>query len=374
VSTSSGPTDPTALDATAENPPDAKLRCLPYCFVADTDSIPFVLDTGANRMIINNVKLFKHFKSRKGNVKGIGGAPVKLFGGGTVRISLKADDGTVLTDVDIDDAVYVPTSPFNLIPPQILISKMRHDGHYDNYAKHDDREYVFSYGATVQSKLKTLTVHIGVNKLFTMRTNEGYNSFFLQSQEFDPEWSEFAGVSHVIPDDDASESPNTSESIDQQREHSSSQLSDKTRELYSAPTTQGCSPSNETLREPSTSLPNIIPFDESNFDPLKAKPIPTEFTLDGKEERRDAPSTAAYKQRQEQLMMIHERLSHMSFARLKMLAHAGHIPRELSTVKNPACPGCAYGKAHRLRWRTSGIRNCKKLRVAKAPGDVVSME
>jgi hypothetical protein len=142
VSTSSGPTDPTALDATAKNSPDAKLlRCLPYCFVADTNSIPFVLDTGANRVIINNVKLFKHFKSRKGNVKGIGGAPVKLFGGGTVKISLMADDGTV-TDVDIDDAVYDPTSPFNLIPPQIIISKIRHDGQYVNYAKHDDREYI----------------------------------------------------------------------------------------------------------------------------------------------------------------------------------------------------------------------------------------
>jgi hypothetical protein len=218
VSTSSGSPYPIALNATAENPPYAKLRCLPYCFVADTDSIPFVLDTGANHVIINNAKLFKHFKSRKGNVKGIGGAPVKLCGGGTVNISLKVDDGTI-TDVSIDDAVYVPTSPFNLISPQILISKMRHDGHYVKYAKHDDCKYIFSYGAAVQSKLKTLTVPIGVNTLFTMRTNEGYNSFFRQSQEFDPEWSDFAGASHVIPDDDASES----KPIEHQREHSSSQ-------------------------------------------------------------------------------------------------------------------------------------------------------
>jgi hypothetical protein len=63
----------------------------------------------------------------------------------------------------------------------------------------------------------------------------------------------------------------------------------------------------------------------------------------------------------------------MSFARLRLLSNAGHIPKELANVDFPVCPGCAYGKAHRRPWRHKGIKNCKRLRVASAPGDVVSI-
>ena len=40
----------------------------------------------------------------------------------------------------------------------------------------------------------------------------------------------------------------------------------------------------------------------------------------------------------------------------------------------PTCPGCAYGKAHKLKWRHKGIKNRKRIKVAMAPGQVVSMD
>ena len=40
----------------------------------------------------------------------------------------------------------------------------------------------------------------------------------------------------------------------------------------------------------------------------------------------------------------------------------------------PTCPGCAYGKAHKLKWRHKGIKNRKRIKVATAPGQVVSMD
>jgi hypothetical protein len=42
--------------------PDALLTTKPYCFVADTDSFPFVIKTGANRFIVNDRSLFTSFK------------------------------------------------------------------------------------------------------------------------------------------------------------------------------------------------------------------------------------------------------------------------------------------------------------------------
>jgi hypothetical protein len=62
----------------------------------------------------------------------------------------------------------------------------------------------------------------------------------------------------------------------------------------------------------------------------------------------------------------------MSFGRLQLLAKPGHIDKRLANVDFPVCPGCAYGKAHRRPWRHTGIKNRKRLRVASAPGDVVS--
>jgi hypothetical protein len=49
VAASSDPNKPIVLDGTTSAPePDAKLKKLPYCFVADTDSVAYVLDTGAS--------------------------------------------------------------------------------------------------------------------------------------------------------------------------------------------------------------------------------------------------------------------------------------------------------------------------------------
>jgi hypothetical protein len=37
---------------------NAGLQYLPYCFVADTDSVEHIINTGANRIIVNSWKLF----------------------------------------------------------------------------------------------------------------------------------------------------------------------------------------------------------------------------------------------------------------------------------------------------------------------------
>jgi hypothetical protein len=100
---------------TANALPDPGLSAEPYCFVADTDSFPFIIDTGANRFIINDKSLFTTFIPRTGLVKGIGGSPVPLSGDGTIRLHLKSDQGLVDT-ITVRDAVYIPTSPFNLLP------------------------------------------------------------------------------------------------------------------------------------------------------------------------------------------------------------------------------------------------------------------
>jgi hypothetical protein len=371
VAANSDPDEPIALDGIA-SAPDSKLKNLPYCFVADTDSVAYVLDTGANRLIINNAKLFAKFTASNGRVKGIGGDPVQILGTGSVRIPLKSDDGKV-DYVSFDDAVYVPTSPYNLLPPQILHLNMKAQGYDVDDSRHNESRYLFTYkkSAETNNKPRSLTVPVGPNLLFTMRSNEGYLSFFRRAEHFDPDWTAFAGASHVIPDDESADLPllSTRATMPKQREPD-----DAYDGFDSSPPPLVQTQSNEKQRESDRSDPDVIPFDETDFEQLKDNPIDAEFTLDGSDERHDDVATIIYKRKQQRLMTIHERLGHISFARLRNLAKAHLIPHELASVDFPTCPGCAYGKAHRLQKRYKGPKNLKKLRSATSPGSVVSVD
>jgi hypothetical protein len=124
--------------------------------------------------------LFVKFRIIESSVKGIGGNVVKAIGIGTIWVPLKSDDGTV--DYITVNAVYVPSCPFNLIPPQILITEMKLQGYCTARAEHDDLKFVFKYQPESASELRTITITSGPNLLFTMRSNEGYLSFFREAE------------------------------------------------------------------------------------------------------------------------------------------------------------------------------------------------
>jgi hypothetical protein len=107
---------------------------------------------------------------------------------------------------------------------------------------------------------------------------------------------------------------------------------------------------------------------------MKDAPVETVFEIDAKPSELEGPNVAMFKRKQSRLATINERLGHLRYARLKLMARAGLIPKDLANVDPPTCPGCAYGKAHRRPWCHKGIRNHKKLRTATAPGQVVSVD
>jgi hypothetical protein len=186
-----------------------------------------------------------------------------------------------------------------------------------------------------------MTVLVGPNLLFTMRSNEGYLSFFCRVEHFDPDWTAFAGASHIIPDDESTDLPSlsTRAAVPKMREPD-----DAYDGVDASPPPLVQTQSNENQRESDCLDPNVIPFDETDFEQLKDKPIDSEFTLDGADdERHDDDVTIIYKRKQQRLMTIHERLGHISFACLCNLAKAHLIPHELASVNFPTCPGCAYG-------------------------------
>ena len=70
------------------------------------------------------------------DIKGIGGKATVIKGVGTILIRLESDDGRC-DSITIHDAVYVPSSPYNLLPPQLLITKLKALGYIVGHSCHD---------------------------------------------------------------------------------------------------------------------------------------------------------------------------------------------------------------------------------------------
>ena len=72
-------------------------------------------------------------------------------------------------------AVYMPSCTYNILPPQVLIRYMKENGFEVEYFKHDNQVHIFRYCLSTTSNKVTrwreITISIGTNQLFTLRTN-----------------------------------------------------------------------------------------------------------------------------------------------------------------------------------------------------------
>ena len=337
--------------------PDASIRNEPICFITDSDSVHYVVDTGANRIIVNDARLLTRFTPSSSNIKGVGGTKVKILGTGILTLHFKNDNGTS-TSVRNLSAVLVPSSPYNLIPPQILIKQMKLQDYTVNHSKHDETEYIFNYKKIDDASFQTLTVPISPNGLFSLHTKEGYSNFMSRASAYCSYFGAFAGAI-----DDSSCSPSSAPLSTCEPPRKTREPPYRIRDISSGKTRES---SHDKTRELSS---------RGDFVPIRSTPHSSNFCLPcTSQEIVEDPSILATRRKQLRLLTIHESLGHLSFSVLKLMARCGIIPRELESVDPPTCPGCAYGKAHRLQWRFKGVNNVKTIRKATAPGQVISMD
>ena len=177
-----------------------RVRSQPHCFIVDTDSVGFIFDSGSNAVIVQNKNLLTDFRPTRSSVKGVGGSRTAAHGIGVLPLQLQADDGTA--HIVRMKAVYVPSSPYNLLPPQLVVRSLRHSG-YQASCVHDDALYTLQYSklnpSAPSDPPKVLTVPIADNDLFMLRHKHGFTKFFQHALSFGSDWSLFSGAAHVIP-------------------------------------------------------------------------------------------------------------------------------------------------------------------------------
>ena len=96
-----------------------------------------------------------------------------------IHISLLPYSGKYPYITEIDNNMYVLSSPFNIVPPQMLISNLYTKDSLDvDYAKHDYTEYIISFKNNhSQLPNRLLTIPIGVNGLFHLHITPIFTYF-----------------------------------------------------------------------------------------------------------------------------------------------------------------------------------------------------
>ena len=91
--TTSSTSLPSTTNPSQPEPPTSTIRNEPICFIADTDSMTYAVDSGANRVILKEFNSMTNIKITKGSIQGIGGKGVTMTGSGHHELTLQSDDG-----------------------------------------------------------------------------------------------------------------------------------------------------------------------------------------------------------------------------------------------------------------------------------------
>ena len=75
-----------------------------------------------------------------------------------------------------------------------------------------------------------------------------------------------------------------------------------------------------------------------------------------------------------QLLKIHQRFGHISFAKLQIMAKKGIIPSKYASCDIPICQACAYAKMIKRLWRNKPEKEYVSPKAKLKPGDVVSVD
>ena len=130
-------------------------------------------------------------------MKGVGVNPVSILGKGLYQVNLRADDDSS-NAIDMHDAVYMPTSPFNLLPPQLLLFNWNNNNYKVEWFKHKNWRYVLQYSASGDKK--ELNIPKGNSNMFTLWTQFGYDAFNCRPCNNAAVWNDFLGSTLILDD------------------------------------------------------------------------------------------------------------------------------------------------------------------------------
>jgi hypothetical protein len=325
----------------------------------DLDSYPIGVNCHASRCMANSPHLFEDLKLTKmGAVEGIKQG-LEIKGVGTFKFKIEDDDGKT-HEIKIPNTLYLPELRRCLMLPQHWAQEVG-DNHPLPIGTHmeSDKENCLLFWRQGKHK-KTIAYNTKSNVpiFYTTSSSLAYRAFITTFEAMEANFYRREHViqvpghrRHVSPQEEqefiAEENLNFDGGDKSKESMSHEDVTIKTSSVNSPP---------DGEHETTTTRMRALTFDPS--PPLE----------DEEEIHFVAADDAA------ELMRWHYRLSHLSFAKLKMLAKNGEIPRRLARVSPPKCTGCLFGAMTKLPWRGKESKTSHEVFVASKPGECVSVD
>ena len=307
----------------------------------DCDSVRWIIDTGSSENVCNNKSLFvgNIKKCTHISIQGVGGA-LQAAGYGTVKFRVTDDQGQ-LHDMVVNNVLYVPSAPANLLSPQSWSKKGKKLEAFE-LTSGDMTYLVWGSG-----KFKKSIVHHPMMKLPLLTVNEGFteekmieHSKPLMSQCCRPCYmcpsTYNAATDTIIPSDDIDEDYLTLDDADIDPS--------AIQEDEDIPTSEGA---NARMYD------TMYGDEQDHSEDMDHDNLPPN-AVEALQDAIKSPMTDD----QREFLAIHYASKHMPFSILQKMAREGKggIPRKFAKVDPPLCPACVIGKQHRRPWRARGKR------------------
>ena len=323
--------------------------------IFDSDSFDILVDGGATSCISNNLSDFiKPPRDSTVRVKGFNGTTSSTKVGTVIWNIL--DDSGKRHALKIHDVYYVPACPMRLLSPQHY-SQQENDLRGTYSTNYGDRVLlVWNHGRYKATMTLSIESNVGV-----LRSAPGHQVFssFIDIEPSDPPThfccpvisdDEADGLDSDDDDEASLSSPASLEGDDED--------SINTASTPSAPNAPRTDDQATPDAQATQTRPDVIPFD------LDHDHQPT--NLD------DHDDITSKLDDQSELMRWHDRLCHLPFANLRLMAAREEIPKRLAACRIPKCQSCLYSRATKRAWRTKG--QARHIKTVTKPGQCVSVD
>ena len=362
----------------------------------DTDGITFLVDNCANTHVCNDKKLFCNLSSTAtASLNTTNGSSEANLQSGRIKISW-ADDDNIEHEYNLDDVIYKPDSPFN------ILSVARLGGHFgrnDSPPTGDDEGTWVRSSASFTTfswdhKRHTRTIYHSVDGLPELPVNVGtsvFDSFCSGLKRFycDKINLSFATVIDYEDDELETDSSKPDEEISLTYQpgsdvyYKSGDGENKVAKYLATRENEGAETHLirfEDGRETTTTSSHIQFLEQPDLTNIPVDPESyTDEVQEGltSEQIQEIARPTTLSPLQQELLFWHNRLGHLPFHRLIKLAQQGIIPRRLAALKDkpPVCVSCLFGKAHKRPWRNKSKQsNPIRSKDQTKPGDCVSTD
>jgi hypothetical protein len=320
----------------------------------DTDSFQIGIDNHCSVSMVKSTDLLEDLvlDNHKRRVNGIEGG-LEILGRGTFVFNIEDDDGKIHT-VRIPNSVYVPGLRYCLLSPQHW-AQMANDHHptpRGTRMENDDQHCILIWG---QGHHRRSVPHSSSTNTPTFRTapaTSTYSAFVALHEAMEAQLHS----EHVL------QIPGRRPTGDEDFVAEENLLLDDEETFEGASHDDVTAPTSNQTREVE---------EQEDTAPTVTRLGPLTFDLTPALETSDRVDVVAADD-QAELMRWHHRLGHLSFAKLKILAANGEIPKKFAKVKPPTCAGCLYGAMTKVPWR--GRDSAGEVFVASRPGQCVSVD